>query len=355
MSQISISSSVAWFAAGFRIRGKLLLLIIALNTVLAAWIGLEDARPFIHPFIMVQTTGLTIAYWVNCFQPWNARRPMLVLGLAVAIGSLLGMAVNIGVKLGLGLYTIEHYRSLAGDVALSTLCTGLNALFISAVFVNQFREVNSREALHQAESARLRLARQAVENELKLMQAQVEPHFLFNTLSNVQFLVETNPPVAAVMLGHLTDYLRAAIPQLRQHTATLGDEAKLAESYLAILKMRMGKRLRYEVEIPAALKSCDIPPMMLLSLVENAIKHGVEPAAQGGEILVTAVRDGTHLRIVVADTGRGLVGTPGSGVGLSSIRERLNALYGDDGRLLLEDNQPSGLVATLMIPEHAHA
>jgi sensor histidine kinase YesM len=153
------------------------------------------------------------------------------------------------------------------------------------------------------------------------------------------------------MLDHLTSYLRAAIPQIRQQHTTLGQEAKLADSYLAILQMRMGRRLRYHMDIPADLAERVIPPMMLLSLVENAIKHGVEPAADGGEIVVSAKSEAGSLTIIVADTGRGLVGTPGTGVGLTNIRERLHALYGDVGRLMLEENQPHGVIATMTIPE----
>ncbi len=338
-------------ARGFRFRGRHLLLLFVLNLGISALASLEDERPFLHPFISVQTTGIAIAYWVKCFSPWNARRPMATLALAVAIGTICGVSLTMAIKLAAGLYTIDYYTGNAAHFALSTLYAGFVGMIVSALVVNQFREARNREALRQAEAEHLLLSRQAVEAELKLMQAQVEPHFLFNTLSNVQFLVETDPAAAARMLGHLTDYLRAAIPQLRQHTTTLAQEARLAESYLAILQMRMGRRLRYRVDVAPELGECEIPPMMLLSLVENAIQHGVEPCAQAGEVHVSAERRGGELHIVVRDTGQGLAGTPGAGVGLSSIRERLQAIYRGAARISLEENPGGGAIATLCLPQ----
>ncbi|MBV8660056.1 MAG: histidine kinase [Burkholderiales bacterium] len=347
--------ALQWLGRGFQLGWKIVALVALLNTALAALEGIDDTRPFIYPLITTQSTGFAIAYWVSCFRPWEARRHNTMLAIAVGCGTLTGMVINLAIKVGFGLYTVAYYVHAAPHIVLDTFWTGLNGLLISAFIVNQLRESYNKETLHQVESARLLLARQAIEAELKLMQAQVEPHFLFNTLSNVQFLVETNPAAAATMLGHLTDYLRAAIPQLRQHTTTLAQEARLAESYLAILQMRMGKRLRYRIEIPPELGCREIPPMMLLSLVENAIKHGLEPSADGGEVVIAASLHGSDMRVVVSDTGRGLREEPGTGVGLSSIRDRLSVLYRGEGRLCLEENTPRGVIATLHIPEEADA
>ena len=118
------------------------------------------------------------------------------------------------------------------------------------------------------------------------MQAQVEPHFLFNTLASVQFLTETDPPKAGQMLGHLLAYLRAALPQLRSASTTLGQEADLAQAYLSIMQMRMGSRLAFAVDVPAELRTQPLPPMLLMSLVENAVKHGIEPKAEGGNVRI---------------------------------------------------------------------
>jgi LytS/YehU family sensor histidine kinase len=191
------------------------------------------------------------------------------------------------------------------------------------------------------------------------MQAQVEPHFLFNTLASVQYLTETDPREAGRLLSHLIDYLRAALPQLRASSTTLGKEVGLAAAYLNILKMRMGPRLLFDIDVPPDLAQHPFPPNLLISLVENAIKHGVEPAADGGTIRVSAERDGAALVVNVTDTGRGSAGAatdmPGNGVGLANVRERLAALYGTLGRFTLSSEPPNGTRATLSIPFEGQA
>src|SRR6185436_13727957 len=151
----------------------------------------------------------------------------------------------------------------------------LIGLCISVFFLLKFRETRAAEALHKGEAERLLLAKQAMESELKLMQAQIEPHFLFNTLASVQFLTETDPPQASRMLGHLLQYLRAAVPQLRSSTTTLRREIELAEAYLNVLQMRMGSRLAFTIDIPPALRDHPFPPTLLISVVENAVSHGL--------------------------------------------------------------------------------
>jgi LytS/YehU family sensor histidine kinase len=186
------------------------------------------------------------------------------------------------------------------------------------------------------------------------MQAQVEPHFLFNTLASVQYLTETNPAEANRLLGHLIEYLRAALPHLRASSTTLRKEVGLAEAYLNILRMRMGPRLAFTIDVPDDVAMHPFPPNLLISLVENAIKHGIEPTASGGMIAVRARREGKMLFITVEDTGRGLANTSrGGGVGLANIRERLAALYGTQAQFSLERGVPAGARATLAIPLEA--
>jgi sensor histidine kinase YesM len=198
------------------------------------------------------------------------------------------------------------------------------------------------------------LSRQALEAQLKLMQAQVEPHFLFNTLASVQYLTETDPPRANELLGHLISYLRAALPQLRASSTTLGQETQLIEAYLAILKMRMGDRLAYSVDLPVALRTHPFPPNLLISLVENSIKHGLEPTVQGGRIDVAAAANDDSLIVRVTDTGNGVGNgespAAGLGVGLSNIRERLAALYGGRASFTLASAAGGGATATITLP-----
>ncbi|HET7400927.1 MAG TPA: ATP-binding protein, partial [Usitatibacter sp.] len=164
-------------------------------------------------------------------------------------------------------------------------------------------------------------------------------------------LTEVDPQRANEMTGHLIQYLRNALPKMREAVSTVGQEVELVRAYLNILQMRMGKRLTFEIDVPAALMDAPFPPLMLPSLVENAIKHGLEPQREGGHVRITAaVADGT-LRMVVEDTGRGFgESTKGGGVGLANIRERLAAMYGDRARLTLEEHEPHGVVAAIEIP-----
>jgi len=152
------------------------------------------------------------------------------------------------------------------------------------------------------------------------------------------------------MTGHLIQYLRNALPKMRESGSTVGQEVELVRAYLSILQMRMGERLAFEIDVPPELMALPFPPLMLPSLVENAIKHGLEPQREGGNVRIEARDEGGALRLTVADTGRGFADTLGEGVGLVNIRERLAALYGDRARLLLEANEPRGVRATIEVP-----
>jgi sensor histidine kinase YesM len=193
------------------------------------------------------------------------------------------------------------------------------------------------------------------------MQAQVEPHFLFNTLASVQFLTETDPKEANRLLGHLIAYLRAALPQFRAQSTTLGREFELARAYLAILQTRMGKRLAFDLVLPDELAAHPFPPNMLISLVENAIKHGLEPAVDGGKVSIEARREDDRVVLMVSDTGRGLAAsaaasgrdTAGTGVGLTNVKERLAALFGERARFAIEDLQGRGARAIIAIPHES--
>jgi LytS/YehU family sensor histidine kinase len=153
-----------------------------------------------------------------------------------------------------------------------------------------------------------------------------------------------------MMLGHLLAYLRAALPQLRSDSTTLGQEAELAGAYLSIMQMRMGTRLSFVIDVPPELGAHRFPPMLLMSVVENAVKHGLEPTAAGGTIRIEAHRNDDRLVVVVVDDGRGLADKVGNGVGLTNLRGRLRALYADSGRFTLEEAPPHGARATIEIP-----
>ena len=233
-------------------------------------------------------------------------------------------------------------------------------LLISKYFLGRSRRAIAvaEEKTQQAEVSDM--SRQITEARLQALQAQVEPHFLYNTLANVQALTEIDPPAANQMVGHLIQYLRASLPKMRENTSTVGQELELVRAYLNILQMRMGGRLEFSIAVPDDLLAKSFPPMMLPSLVENAIKHGLEPMREGGRIDVLVQRivtpQGDRISIEVKDTGKGLVADstqPGGGVGLSNLRERLTAIYGYNARFTIESNTPRGVVATIDIPTEA--
>jgi LytS/YehU family sensor histidine kinase len=184
------------------------------------------------------------------------------------------------------------------------------------------------------------------------MRAQIEPHFLFNSLANVKRLCRTDAEAAITMLDNLVHYLRAALPRLRDAQSTLGQEAELVDAYLAVLKIRFGARLDYAIDVPAALRAHTFAPMMLLTLAENAIKHGITPSSRGGSIMIRAEAVDGCLVVRVSDSGVGFGAAPTdvTGVGLANSRARLAALFGDAAALVVSGYEPPGVVATITLP-----
>ena len=215
-------------------------------------------------------------------------------------------------------------------------------------------EAQAVAATEMAESEALK--RQVVEARMAAMQAQVEPHFLFNTLASIDHLIETDPARASKMQKNLIALLRASMPTMREANAQsirdLGRELTVIRPYLEILKVRMEERLSTDIRVSDGLLSAEFPPMMLQSLVENAIKHGLEPKAEGGALTVSAEIVHGRLAVKVADTGLGFgkAATAGTGIGLNNIRERLQLLYGSKGTLTVHENPGGGTAVTITVP-----
>jgi hypothetical protein len=213
-------------------------------------------------------------------------------------------------------------------------------------------EALARES--QKEAERESLLRQVAEAKIQMMQAQIEPHFLFNTLASVEYLIETDPPRAAAMQHRLIQYLRQVLPKIREHAADndLGREADMVQAYLDLLKMRMEERLEFKINISEGLRSAAFPPMILQTLVENAIKHGLEPKTEGGLLIVNAEVAHQKLRITVVDNGLGfgMAKSSGTGLGLQNVRERLAFLYKGQSQFLIGENKPSGVYITIEVP-----
>jgi signal transduction histidine kinase len=247
---------------------------------------------------------------------------------------------------------VRRYRAKGGDWLMGFVTLLIVTGIIVKVVLGGKKRAEKRAQAATATAAEESLKRQLVEAQLKMMQAQVEPHFLFNTLASVDYLIETDPKTASKMQKNLIQYLRAALPQMREGSTTLGKEVQLCRAFLEILKFRMEDRLQYSVIVPQGLQSAQFPPMMLQSLVENSIKHGLEPKPEGGSLTISADIANGKLRVTVADTGLGfaIAGQPGTGVGLANVRERLAALYGGAARLGIEANSPAGTIVTIEVP-----
>ncbi len=325
---------------------------VLLVTILCIWAAAATVWFFANTYLDLLVSALCVGYtsMVLFTVATNLRQQRLprwaVQVAAIVVGSFLG-TVLAGLVKGRDFSTMFSER-LFGVFITMGLGIGFGAM---ALWVYVFRERESRHAaeLSRAQAERAQLEKNVLQAQLALMQAQVEPHFLFNTLANVQHLVETDPPSASRMLESLIQYLRAALPRMREDSTTVGRELDMARAFLDIHRMRMGSRLDYVLEVPEGLRCRPFPPMMLITLVENAVIHGVDPCCEAGTITIRASEEGGKLRFSVSDTGAGISPKKGTGVGLVNIRERLKALYGAGARLVLEENVPRGVVATIEV------
>jgi PAS domain S-box-containing protein len=225
----------------------------------------------------------------------------------------------------------------------------LHAVYLAQDITGRKQEENSR--LEEQQMRRVSAEREIVATQLRMLQAQIEPHFLFNTLANVISLIDKEPQSAKDMLQHLTSSLRRALQCSRKEVSTLEQEAEMLRDYLSIFKMRLGPRLDFTIEIPDDLLKLPFPPMLLQPLVENAVKHGIEPKVEGGRIAVKVEKSNGLLRLSVSDTGLGFSDQMHTqGLGLENVKARLQALYGVRAGLKLEENMPCGATAIIEVP-----
>lgn len=314
--------------------------------------------------LLIRTTALGLAglaafgvleRWPHRLPRWLARWVLQLLGVGLAMPLTMFLFYYLSTEPGAPAFWRDADR-LQGFLGLSIIgmmlgwWTGLFAL------VRQ-KDVLARQQALALELQRSEFERQALDSRLRLLQAQVAPHFLFNTLANVRELVEARSPQAPRVLDSLIAYLRAAVPQLDAPATTVGHELQLVRAYLEIMHMRMPDRLQFELQADESSLGLRCPPMTLLTLVENAVRHGIDPGEEGGRIDVRVqrqdgrccaeVRDtGVGLRAAAADAGRG----NGLGTGLSTLRERLQLAFGGDAQLRIEALQPHGVCATVQFP-----
>jgi len=272
---------------------------------------------------------------------------VLAVGLAAPLGTFLIYLASVGGDLGAFLTSEPRVRGFF-FIAGAGLVLGLIITLTAQV---REREARARSLALEFELERSRLERQALDARLALLTAQIEPHFLFNTLANVQALVESGSPRAAPVLQSLIAYLRAAMPRLHEGDPTLGRELALVRAYLELMAMRMPDRLSHALATDPTLDAEPFPPMALLTLVENAVRHGADPSENGADIEVGTRRDTATgaLHLWVTDTGPGLGEHAAPGTGLANLRERLSGLYGKRAELQLTENTPHGLRAEIVV------
>jgi signal transduction histidine kinase len=310
------------------------------------WLFFNTYRDLLVSALCVGYTSMVLFTIAGNIRQSRVPREVMQV-LAIIAGSVIG-TIGAGLLKGRDVRHMFTER-LAGVSITMGLGIGFGCVVV-AMFILREKHARGEAHLLLAEAERHQLEKNVLEARLQLMQAQVEPHFLFNTLANVQHLVETDPPEASRVLESLIHYLRAALPQMRESATNLGRELDMARAFLEINRVRMGSRLDFHIEVPEALKDRAFPPMMLISLVENAVKHGVDPCCESGSITIRAMETGGKLRVSVEDTGEGIRPKKGGGVGLANIRERLKALYGASARLVIEERQPRGVVASIEVP-----
>ena len=313
----------------------------------------------VHAFcigILIQTLieggRFGLSYWLRRHRPddlgarynwpgWHLMAPLVVVASLSAYfpGHALGDLL-LGVQRPPG-SLFQHPRALKLILSL--------VLLISASFT-YFLYLRGRMALLDARTQAA--TRSAAENQLKLLQSQLEPHMLFNTLANLRVMIGVDPAQAQAMLDHLSAFLRAMLEASRSGSHPLQAEFARIGDYLELMQIRMGARLHSRLELPPALAGVPVPPLLLQPLVENAIKHGLEPQVNGGSISVAARREGSTLVLCVRDSGAGLAAIPGGGTsfGLQHVRDRLAALYGNAASFTLEPAEDGGALAVVRLP-----
>jgi LytS/YehU family sensor histidine kinase len=229
----------------------------------------------------------------------------------------------------------------------------LNTMFVviaGFTIISRAKMATAQAHMQQERIMRLTSEKKAAETHLKLLQAQIEPHFLFNTLSTILSLLDTDSGSGKTMLMDFIRYLRISLSKTRRESSTIDEEITLITAYLNLYKVRMADRLEFVIQLPDKLKKHPIAPMIVQPLVENAIRHGLQNKSSGGKILIRVQQTGDKIRLEIADTGNGFDTERQGGTGLSNVRSRLKSIYGDAARLILEDNRPSGLRAIIEVP-----
>lgn len=295
---------------------------------------------------MLVLMGMQFNYRQIMQRPW--RTALRAVG-GVSVGLVFGFVIGSLVRgKDLGEMVIQD-GPLILKVALVIGLAHLMTLGVVALWRNKAYETIAVQLALDAEKEKS--ARQESESQLRMLRAQIEPHFLFNTLGAVQTLAEQGGAVkAAELTANLIVFLRACMHEMRSERISLREEFAMVRAYLEVMQVRMGGRLRFSLELPDALMQVSLPSMLILSLVENAIKHGLEPSLSGGEVRIAAWCDAGVMQVQVTDTGVGLSDQPGNGIGLQNVRERLHWMYGAGSSLTISEVDGGGVQASIYFP-----
>jgi signal transduction histidine kinase len=328
---LSLPTQLIDFVVALMCFTPMLVLMIAADNASAAW------RPapriaLLSTSMLLGAAALALLWWpIGCIKPWSDGWYARWQDLATC--------------------NVFELAWPKGNTFIRGAAWG--TLFVALLVLHK-RDLETQRALHAAQRRRLAAEGQETEARLRSLQAQIEPHFLFNTLAHIQRLAHVQPEHGRAMLRDLTDYLRSALPQMRQPASTLGRELAMARAYLNVQRIRMSERLRVEIDVPAALADASLPPLMLVTLVENAIKHGIGPKREGGTVRIGAHAAKGRLHIEVSDDGIGLKLGAGSGRGLASTRARLATQFGDDGALVIGTRDGGGVCVRLTLPHRSN-
>jgi sensor histidine kinase YesM len=329
------------------------LLLAAFSTALFSFISLLNVptESLSHLIKVSAVFSLCIGYAMHAvsvavdrillkwFNPHSHGQRLLAGLFAAALGCVVGYLVAASL-LGLGI-------RLWSGMFISMVWA---AMVIAGLGITHRRATVRELAYERERSARIEAERLVIVSRLQTLQAQIEPHFLFNTLANVSSLIETEPKQARKMLDQFTLLLRASLDQTRKATTTLRAELQVIDAYLSVLKVRMGERLSYRIDAPSELLGIEVPSMFLQPVVENAVKHGIEPRMTGGVVQVEVKREGQSLMFVVIDDGVGFVAASKENIGLGAVRERLAVQYGDAASLNIERTADNLTRVAIRIP-----
>ena len=332
------------------------LLVLGVSVLFGALNSLPSTAPPAHVTIgHAVVVGIVAMLAFGLLEQYPARQPywlprwiLQLLGVVVAVPA--GVLLAHAILMALDVNFAHERPQMIGLIVLLVEGLLFGPWIALGAMVRQ-RDVLARDQALGFELERSRLERNALDARLRLLQAQVEPHFLFNTLANVQALVDAGSPHAPKVLASLVAYLRAAVPRMHKPATTLGQELELVRAYLELMQMRMPDRLEFALQVDPTANGLQCPPMTLLTLVENAVRHGIDPSEEGGRIDVDVRLGDGRCQVRVIDTGLGLTATgDGLGTGLSTLRERLRLAFGGEARLRLTGLEPHGVCAELDLP-----